>query len=172
MGSSRNNHLLELAKLNADSIEFCILSDKNRLLLLNFTGASDATYRPLDLFSANYLATSLANTHHPKNKPSKFIFTLEHSLYSTSLHTLNSSSTMSKLAISENFLKFNNNNLFLSLNIQNSMESAFNLASSNRWLFRLLPISESLTNVNNYFSSLKVLVSDPFKNSRSPISSI
>jgi hypothetical protein len=139
---------------------------------LDFAGASDVTYRPLELFSANCLATSLANTHHAKTKPSKFISTLEHSLYSTSLHTLNLSSTMSKLAISENFLKLNNSNLFLSLNIQNSIESAFNLASSNRWLLRLLPISENLTNVNNYFSSLKVLVSDPFKNSRSPISSI
>jgi hypothetical protein len=139
---------------------------------LDFAGASDVTYRPLELFSTNCLAASLVNTHHLKTKPSKFVFTLEHSLYSTSLHTLSSSPTMSKLAISENFLKLNNSNLFLSLNIQNSMESAFNLASSNRWLFRLLPISESLTNVNNYFSSLKVLVSDPFKNSRSPISSI
>jgi hypothetical protein len=52
------------------------------------------------------------------------------------------------------------------------MESAFNLACSKRWILRLLPISESLAGMNNYFSSLKPLISDPAKNSRSTISNI
>jgi hypothetical protein len=62
--------------------------------------------------------------------------------------------------------------MYIFNNVQNSMESAFNLACSKRWILRLLPISESLASMNNYFSSLKPLISDPAKNSRSTTSNI
>ena len=41
IGNRRNSHLLELAKLNACSMEFCVLRDRNRSLLFNFREFSE-----------------------------------------------------------------------------------------------------------------------------------
>lgn len=118
--SSSNSALGPLATL---------FSVKSRL---DFAGVDNVACRPLELPYANYLTASLPVVRQPGAGPNKFILALEHSLYNDSLYTLNSNPTMAKLTISENSLKSNNSDLFLSLNTQNSIEYAFNLASSNR----------------------------------------
>ena len=144
---------------------------KNNLDLINID-AKETNYKLENLHYGNYLALLRKDNLRTKRYGSKHISILEKSLSNDSLETFSLSSTNTKVTLSEHLSKKANADVYVSYNLQNSIKSAFDLASTTRWLLRLLPISENLSNANSYYSSLKPLISDPSKNSKSVVSNI
>lgn len=161
----------KLAKSINDIDLATLFKAKNNLDLVNITTKS-ADCKLRELPSSNYLALARKSALSTKQCANMSIASLEKSLSNSSLEIFSSSSINSKITLSEHLSKEVSSDIYVSNNIQNSTESAFDLASSTRWLLRLLPISENLANANSYYSSLKPLNLDPTKNSKSATSNI
>lgn len=144
---------------------------KNNLDLIS-TATKSTNYKLGDLSYGNYLALAYKNTLSVDRYATKHISSLEKSLSHNSLETFSLNSINLKTTLSEHLSKEISSDIYISNNMQNSTESAFSLASSTRWLLRLLPVSENLANANSYYTSLKPLISDPTKNSKSATSNI
>jgi hypothetical protein len=102
---------------------------KNRL---DFTNIGGINYTPPSSFFNISLYTTLIGNTQGKKQHAKSISSLEHLIYSNYIEALNCNSMASKHDFSERLLKKTDFGIFTSFNLQNSLESAFDLASGTR----------------------------------------
>lgn len=104
---------------------------KNNLDLLSVCG-KNTNHGLTDELQASQLPITFKASLPAKQYTNKYVSSLELSLSNNSLEVFNLPSTTSKLTLSENFYKGIIDDIYVLNNVQNSMESAFNLACSKR----------------------------------------
>jgi hypothetical protein len=126
----QSTNLLSNKSLNGSYIT-TLFKVKNNLDLLSTCG-KNMNHGLIDELQASQLPITFKASLPTKQYTNKYISSLELSLSNNSLEVFNLPSNTSKLTLSENFSKGIIDDMYIFNNVQNSMESAFNLACSKR----------------------------------------
>ena len=123
----------------------------------------------LDYVTDNSLLTILSDNHSVANKTvgGRSIFYLESNLLLKDYPT-----KFNKISANENTIKQLNLDHDLSSILESSTANALSRANANRWLLRMLPISDSLNINNSLFTSLKSKVGNPSQKSNATTNNI